>query len=102
MSYLEKAHMSPNGLLDFMKKLQAQEGSPITGDNKYLIDHPPTQDRVEAIAYGFDHSPYAKSKLPPEIAGQVDGFLGSSTPQADTTSSGGFLGRIGDMLGGNA
>jgi predicted Zn-dependent protease len=43
-----------------------QEGLPLTGDAKFLIDHPPTPERVEALALGVDRSPYAKSKLPPE------------------------------------
>ena len=66
LTYLERAQMSPSGFLEFMKKLEVQEGTPVTGDNKYLIDHPPTQDRVAALAVGLERSPYAKSTLPPE------------------------------------
>ena len=49
MSFLEKAGMSPRGLLEFMQKIQVEEGVPLTGDQKFLIDHPPTPERVEAI-----------------------------------------------------
>ncbi len=66
LTFLQRAHMSPEGLLDFMKKIQVEEGLPLQGDAKFLIDHPPTPDRVEAIALGVGRSPYAKSKLPPE------------------------------------
>jgi len=64
MKYLEEAHMSPQGLLDFMKKIQVEEGVPLTGDQKFLIDHPPTPDRVEAMVQGLGRSHYANSKLP--------------------------------------
>jgi predicted Zn-dependent protease len=66
MSYLEKAHMSPRGLLDFMQKIEVQEGVPLTGDQKYLIDHPPTPDRVQAMFQGLGRSHYADAQLPPE------------------------------------
>jgi predicted Zn-dependent protease len=66
MSYLEKAHMSPKGLLNFMQKIQVQEGVPLTGDQKFLIDHPPTPDRVEAMLQGVSRSHYAATNLPPE------------------------------------
>jgi len=66
LTFLQRAHLSPKGLVDFMKKIQVQEGVPLTGDNKFLIDHPPTPDRVEALAYGLDHTPYASATVPPE------------------------------------
>lgn len=66
LTFLQRAHMSAQGLLNFMKKVQVEEGLPLTGDNKYLIDHPPTPDRVEAIAYGLHQSPYADVGVPPE------------------------------------
>jgi predicted Zn-dependent protease len=66
LSYLEKAGMSPNGLLQFMQKLKQQEGSPLQGDQKFLIDHPPTPDRVEALIQGVGRSHYADAKVPPE------------------------------------
>jgi predicted Zn-dependent protease len=65
MSYLEKAHMSPRGLLEFMQKIQVEEGVPLTGDQKFLIDHPPTPDRVQAMFQGVGRSHYAEAKLPP-------------------------------------
>ncbi len=50
MKYLETAHLSPKGLLEFMQKIQIEEGVPLTGDQKFLIDHPPTPDRIDAIS----------------------------------------------------
>ncbi len=66
MSFLEKAHMSPRGLLEFMQKIEVQEGVPLTGDQKFLIDHPPTPDRVQAMLQGLSRSHYADAQLPPE------------------------------------
>jgi predicted Zn-dependent protease len=65
LSYLEKAHLSPNGLLEFMQKLKDQEGSPLTGDQRFLIDHPPTPERVEALVQGVGRSHYAGAATPP-------------------------------------
>jgi predicted Zn-dependent protease len=66
MSYMEKAGLSPRGLLDFMKKIQVEEGVPLTGDQKFLVDHPPTPDRVEAMIQGVQRSRYADAPAPPE------------------------------------
>jgi len=64
MSYLEKAHMSPRGLLEFMQKIQVEEGVPLTGDQKFLIDHPPTPDRIQAMLQGMGRSHFADAQLP--------------------------------------
>ena len=66
MNFLEKAQMSPVGLLEFMKKIEVEEGVPLTGDQKFLVDHPPTPERVEAMVQGVGRSHYADKKLPPE------------------------------------
>lgn len=64
MNYMEKARLSPRGLLNFMKKIQVEEGVPLTGDQKFLIDHPPTPDRIEAMVQGIGRSHYADSPAP--------------------------------------
>ncbi len=64
MSYLEKAQLSPRGLLEFMQKLKVQEGVPLTGDQKFLVDHPPTPERVEAMIQGVGRSRYADAPTP--------------------------------------
>ena len=66
MSYLEKAHMSPRGLLEFMEKIKVEEGVPLTGDQKFLIDHPPTPDRIQAMLQGMGRSHFADAQLPPD------------------------------------
>ncbi len=64
MSYLEKAQLSPRGLLQFMRKIQVQEGVPLTGDQKFLVDHPPTPERVEAMVQGVGRSRFADAPIP--------------------------------------
>jgi predicted Zn-dependent protease len=49
-----------------MKKIQVEEGVPLTGDQKFLVDHPPTPDRVEAMVQGLGRSHYADARVPPE------------------------------------
>jgi predicted Zn-dependent protease len=65
MNFLEKAQLSPRGLLEFMKKIQVEEGVPLRGDQKFLVDHPPTPDRVEAMVQGIGRSHYADRPAPP-------------------------------------
>jgi predicted Zn-dependent protease len=65
MGFMEKAGLSPRGLLEFMKKIQVEEGVPLTGDQKFLIDHPPTPDRIEAMVQGMSRSHYADAPTPP-------------------------------------
>ena len=66
MTFLEKAQMSPVGLVEFMKKIEVEEGVPLKGDAKYLVDHPPTPERVEALVQGVKRSHYADTKVPAE------------------------------------
>ncbi|MDB5395582.1 MAG: peptidase [Rhodospirillales bacterium] len=66
MNFMEKAQLSPRGLLEFMKKIQVEEGVPLRGDQKFLVDHPPTPDRVEAMIQGVRRSRYADKQVPPE------------------------------------
>jgi predicted Zn-dependent protease len=66
ISFLEKAHMSPKGMYEFMQKLNSQDGPPATREAEYVQTHPLTQDRVEAIGYAVNRSHYADASLPPE------------------------------------
>ncbi len=66
MTYLEKAGLSPVGLVEFMKKIEVEEGVPLQGDQKYLVDHPPTPERVEALMQGVKRSHYADARVPAE------------------------------------
>jgi len=37
---------------------------PLTGDQKFLIDHPPTPDRIQAMLQGMGRSHFADTQLP--------------------------------------
>ncbi len=107
MTYLERAQMSPRGLMEFMQKIQVEEGTPLTGDNKYLIDHPPTPDRVQAMIQGVGRSRYADKAIPPEwtelharLKAKLIGYLQpdyaiKKYSRADTT----IAGRYGRSIG---
>jgi predicted Zn-dependent protease len=100
MTYLEKAQMSPKGLLEFMQKIEVEEGAPLRGDQKFLIDHPPTPDRVQALIQGVGRSRYADKPIPAEWielnARMKAKLIGYLTPEfamkkysrADTTIAG--------------
>ena len=65
MTYLEKAGLSSRGLLEFMQKIQVEDGVPLTGDQKFMVDHPPTPERVQSILQGVAHSRYSDKPAPP-------------------------------------
>jgi predicted Zn-dependent protease len=59
MNYLEKAKMSPNGLLSFMKKLQSQEMLPTSYQSEYVRTHPLTKNRIDTIEKNLGISKYS-------------------------------------------
>ncbi len=64
LSFLQKAGLSPRGMLEFMQKLEGLQGTPLQGDQRFMIDHPPTPDRVQAIIQRVGQSPYADAPVP--------------------------------------
>lgn len=68
MTYLDRAGVTSQGMLEFMKKLKGQEILPIDRQAEYVRTHPLTQDRVDAVAYHIKNSPYAKKTLDPKFA----------------------------------
>jgi predicted Zn-dependent protease len=60
ITFLERAHLSPRGTLEFLKILERQErltiGRPVT---PYLTTHPLTPDRIATFADAVARSPYA-------------------------------------------
>jgi len=67
ITFLERAHMSPRGTLEFLKILEKQErlavGRPL---NPYLTTHPLTPDRIATFEDAVAHSPYANAPDPPQ------------------------------------
>jgi predicted Zn-dependent protease len=67
---LQKACMSPKGLLTFMQKLGAAEPLLYSQQDAWARTHPLTQDRVDAMQAGYDRSPCRDKQLSPEIQEQ--------------------------------
>lgn len=68
MHFLDVAHMSSRGLLEFMQKLSGQELLPLDRQAEYVRTHPLTQDRIDAIRYHVDGSPYSDVPIDPAFA----------------------------------
>ena len=63
---LQKACITPRGLLTFMKKLGDMEALPYSQQDAWGRTHPLTQDRVDAMESGLEHSPCRDQPVPPE------------------------------------
>jgi predicted Zn-dependent protease len=82
MSFLDKAGMSSQGLLDFFKILGDQELVPPEQQDPYVQTHPLTRDRMIAVEHHIANSPLSGKSLPPEydvsfrrIKAKLYGFL---------------------------
>jgi predicted Zn-dependent protease len=68
ITFLERAHLSPRGTLEFLKILEHQErltiGRPTV---PYLTTHPLTPDRIATFEDAVAHSPYANVPDPPKF-----------------------------------
>jgi predicted Zn-dependent protease len=82
VKFLEETHQSARGLLEFMKKLQAEEGSYGSEGDPYLRSHPLTSDRIRFMENHVAHSRYSDVPTPPDLIaaharmhGKLNGFL---------------------------
>ncbi len=68
ITFLERAHESPRGVLQFLKILDHDErlmiGRPTV---PYLTTHPLTPDRIATFEDAVAHSPYANTPDPPQF-----------------------------------
>jgi predicted Zn-dependent protease len=90
VKFLNEAHLSARGLLEFMKKLQSEEAIYGSEGDPYLRSHPLTADRVRFVENAVENSPYSDVPTPPNLIaaharmhGKLNGFL---NPPADTLS----------------
>lgn len=67
---MQKAHLNPTGLKTFMEKMESQELLPASQMSPYLLTHPLTRDRIQAIEDGLDRSPYKNDPFPSAWADQ--------------------------------
>ncbi len=75
LDYLERAQMSPKGLLSFMGKLEDQELLPSSQQSEYVRTHPLTRNRIDALSAGLKRSAYPETKSPPEWQEQHERML---------------------------
>ncbi len=68
ITFLDRAHESPRGIVEFLKILEHQErltiGRPTT---PYLTTHPLTPDRIATFEAAVAQSPYANTPDPPQF-----------------------------------
>lgn len=82
LRYFDSAGWSAQGFLDFMKKLQGQDYLPNGRQTQYVLTHPLTVDRVDAVNQHVIHSEFSRNKLDPlyadlheRIKAKLVGFL---------------------------
>jgi predicted Zn-dependent protease len=87
ITFLERAHLSPRGTLEFLKVLEHQErltiGRPTV---PYLTTHPLTPDRIATFEDAVAHSPYANVPDSPKFVEMhqrmVAKLMGFTAPDA--------------------
>lgn len=62
--YLNGAHISPEGMMRFMQKLEDQELLPESQQSEYVRTHPITRDRISYLRRATEESPYTGKPLP--------------------------------------
>lgn len=67
MGFLDATKQSSRGLLEFFKKLEGQEFLLGQNQDPYLLTHPLTTDRIDAVQDHVNNSPYSDVKDSPEI-----------------------------------
>jgi len=82
LGYLERAGLSPRGLVSFMEKLENQELLPASQQSEYVRTHPLTSNRVEALNAGLARARHKDTPPPAAWADQharlkakINGFL---------------------------
>jgi len=67
LSYLERAGLSPRGMLEFLEFLAVEDARPTNAQVEYVRTHPLTQDRVSAVRFALERSRHAGAQPKPEI-----------------------------------
>ncbi|MBR1605059.1 MAG: M48 family metalloprotease [Alphaproteobacteria bacterium] len=66
ISLLRKTHHSPQGLLNFMKKIQAQNKLQGINENSYFRTHPLSGERIAFLQEAVKNSPYQPNSGSPD------------------------------------
>lgn len=75
MRFLDATQQSARGLLDFFHVLSGEEMLIATRQDPYLLTHPLTQDRIEALEAFVAKSPYSDRPVRPEFQAQHQRML---------------------------
>lgn len=65
LTFMERAHINPQGLVSFMDRLANEEVLPASQQSEYVRTHPLTRDRVESLTAGTERSAYNNVPMPP-------------------------------------
>ncbi len=65
LTFLDRTHQSSRGMLEFLKLLQQQENILLGHPNPFLVNHPLTSERIDAVQAHVDQSPYSNVPPPP-------------------------------------
>lgn len=103
LKYFEAAGFSPQGLVDFMEKLEGQELLSASRQSEYMRTHPLTRDRVEALKNGLETSPHQKGQggdLSPEWQDQFERIKAKIIAYQDPPRAIGLYGNKFDTIHG--
>lgn len=82
IKYLTRAGYSPQGLLEFMRKIEDQEVLLSSSQEPYLRTHPLTRDRISVLQNAVEQHPKLRREAPTELQlkhkrmqAKLDGFL---------------------------
>ncbi len=67
MTYLDRTHQSTKGLLEFMGKLESNELLISAARDPYLLTHPLTRERIDALQAHVDRSPFSNVPDSPDL-----------------------------------
>lgn len=102
MTFLDRAGMSSEGMLEFMDKLKDQELLPADRRVEFVLTHPFSAERVDTIQAHVDRSPLKGKKLPTAWQDKLDrmkaklsAFLYPTNSVARFARDGSFAGRYG-------
>lgn len=98
MRYLDATHESSEGLLNFLEGMSDQELLPERFQDPYLLTHPLTRDRIDALKAHVESSPYTNKRFPPayyemhdRMVAKLYGFMEPTSvtlrkyPESDTS-----------------
>lgn len=72
LQYLERAEMNPQGLVNFMRKLENEELLPASQQSEYVRTHPLTANRIDALQQGVRDSSFSSARNPEHWQEQHD------------------------------